>query len=508
MLQTVASRGVQFASEVVLAWWISKRDFGLRSDALTVLAFATLLQDYGVNQVLIHRQQRLARWANPAFWLSLVIGLVGGVILAMAAPLVARAFGATALTGMILILALRSPLNALGTISYAKLQADLRYKALSAVGFLVVCVTAIASIILAWNGFGAYAFIWPLLIAAVARSAMLWALAPPRLQWKLQVRRWKYLIGQSGMLLVASVLFTLTSQGDYMTLGVLYHTKTGPAPLVGVYFFGFMLCVQTTQFITSNLANVLLPTFSKLQHEPERLKKAFLRATQMLAIIGVFVCLLQAAVAAPMIQAILRVKGDADKWVPAVPILKVISLAMALQLFNMPAQSLIQAQGRFFTLLKVSIICPILFFSLIWLAAATGSRPDGQIRWAALHDLLFHVFNQPVDVSVVVAIGVAIYCAIIGPICLYVAIRPVGGMWRDIWPIYLRPVATSLLAIFVGMAVGHPLPHTPLGNWGKLLLVPTVSVMAYLPMAWLTAPAACRELWTRIHGLIHRRSAS
>jgi hypothetical protein len=269
-----------------------------------------------------------------------------------------------------------------------------------------------------------------------------------------------------------------------------------------------MLCVQTTQFITSNLANVLLPTFSKLQHEPERLKKAFLRATQMLAIIGVFVCLLQAAVAAPMIQAILRVKGDADKWVPAVPILKVISLAMALQLFNMPAQSLIQAQGRFFTLLKVSIICPILFFSLIWLAAATGSRPDGQIRWAALHDLLFHVFNQPVDVSVVVAIGVAIYCAIIGPICLYVAIRPVGGMWRDIWPIYLRPVATSLLAIFVGMAVGHPLPHTPLGNWGKLLLVPTVSVMAYLPMAWLTAPAACRELWTRIHGLIHRRSAS
>jgi PST family polysaccharide transporter len=509
MLQTVASRGVQFVSEVILAWWLSKTDFGLRSDALTILAFATLLQDYGVNQVLIHRQHRLARWANPAFWLSLTIGILGGVVLAIAAPFVARGYGASELTGMIMILAARSPLNALGTVSYAKLQADLRYKALSVVGFLTVCVTAIACIALAKYGAGAYAFIWPLLIAAIARSAMLWTLSPPQIRWHLQFRRWKYLVGQSGMLLIASALFTLTSQGDYMTLGFIYHDKNGPAPLVGVYFFGFMLCVQTTQFITSNLANVLLPTFSKLQHEPERLKKAFLRATQMLAITGVFVCLLQAAVAAPMVQAILRVKGDPGKWIPAVPILQVISLAMALQLFNMPAQSLIQAQGRFFTLLKVAIICPVVFFSLVWSAAATGSRPDGQIRWLALRHLLNHIFpNQAVDVSVVVAIAVVIYCAIIGPFCLHIAIRPIGGKWREIWPIYLRPVITSLLAILIGMIAGHPLPHSTLGNWSKLLVVPMVSVLAYIPLAWMSAPTACREIWTRVHGLMHRSKAS
>ena len=91
-------------------------------------------------------------------------------------------------------------------------------------------------------------------------------------------------------------LFMVTSQGDYTILGHVYNTEAGLAAVVGIYFFAYNLCIQTTQFITSNLANVLLPAFSKLQHETERLKRAFLRSTKMLAIVGVFICLLQAAV--------------------------------------------------------------------------------------------------------------------------------------------------------------------------------------------------------------------
>jgi O-antigen/teichoic acid export membrane protein len=494
MLQTGASKLVSFGSEILLARWLSKEDFGLRADALTVLAFAALLQDYGINQVLIHRHRQFRLWANAAFWASIAIALAGAVAMTIASPFIARGYGSGALIGMVLILAVRSPVNAIGTVSYAKLQIDLRYRALAIIGFLAICVTAVSSIACAKFGLRAYSFIWPLLIAAAVRSAMLCWAAPPPVRRQLQVRRWRYLTGQSGVLIAASILFMLTSQGDYITLGGAYRTDVGRAAVVAVYFFGFYLCVQTTQFITANLANVLLPTFSKLQHETDRLKSAFLRATNMLAIVGVFACLLQAAVATPMIRTLFRDKHDPDKWVPAIPILQVISFAMALQLFNMPAQSLIQAQGRFRTLLKLSIVCPVLFFGLVWLAAATGTGPVGDIRYEWLRHGLESVFRQPVNVATVVACAVAVYCVIIGPAVLYVAIRPVGGSWRDIWPIYVWPIVTASAAILVGMLAGRLLlPRTTAGYWGRLVLVPLVSTAAYLPLVRLAAPDAWRD---------------
>jgi hypothetical protein len=217
----------------------------------------------------------------------------------------------------------------------------------------------------------------------------------------------------------------------------------------------------------------------------------------------VFVCLLQAAIAAPMIQTLFRNKENPDKWVSAVPVLQVISLAMAMQLFNMPAMSLIQAQGRFRMMLRLSVVFAIAFMAIIISCAYVGTGTTGTIRFDGLRRFLEMIFRQPVplNVSIVVALGVALYNSVIGPICLYVAIRPIGGTWRDIWPIYLWPLITSGFAIFIGMAVGHMLPKSLPGNWMKLILVPTVSVLVYAPLVRLTAAGAWHDFVARLRGL-------
>jgi O-antigen/teichoic acid export membrane protein len=503
MVQTVATKAVGFGAEIYLAKLLLTSDYGVRSNVMSVFLFANVLQEAGINHVLINRQHKLARWANAAFWASIAIAMVAGLTLAVIAPMVARAYHTPELAGMLLILALRSPINAISAVSYAKLQIQLRYKALAVSGFIVVSITALSSIVLAKLGFHAYSFVWPLLIAAIARSAILCWVAPVAIKWQLQFRRWKYLTTQSGLSLLATFFLMITSQGDFMALGSLFSTPAGKAAVVGIYYFAFNLCLQTTQFLTTNLANVLLPTFGKLQYEPERLKSAFLRATKLLAIFGVFVCLLQAAIAAPMIQTLFRNKENPDKWVSAVPVLQVISLAMAMQLFNMPAMSLIQAQGRFRMMLRLSVVFAIAFMAIIISCAYVGTGTTGTIRFDGLRRFLEMIFRQPVplNVSIVVALGVALYNSVIGPICLYVAIRPIGGTWRDIWPIYLWPLITSGFAIFIGMAVGHMLPKSLPGNWMKLILVPTVSVLVYAPLVRLTAAGAWHDFVARLRGL-------
>ncbi len=140
-------------------------------------------------------------------------------------------------------------------------------------------------------------------------------------------------------------------------------------------------------------------------------------------------------------------------------------------------------------------------------AAATGRTPDGQIRFEWLGRALEAIFRQPVNVSIIVAIAVAVYCLIIGPAFLYAAIRPVGGTWREIWPIYVWPVVTSAAAIAFGMIVCHWLPHTRAGNWAKLVLVPLASTVAYAPLVRLWAPEDWKELTKRVGAIARRGKA-
>jgi hypothetical protein len=89
---------------------------------------------------------------------------------------------------------------------------------------------------------------------------------------------------------------------------------------------------------------------------------------------------------------------------------------------------------------------------------------------------------------------------------LYVAIRPVGGSWRDIWPIYVWPVVTGGAAILAGMFVGRlVLPRTIGGYWGRLVLVPIVSCIVYAPLVRWTTPDSWDEVVGRIGRVLGRR---
>jgi hypothetical protein len=152
-------------------------------------------------------------------------------------------------------------------------------------------------------------------------------------------------------------------------------------------------------------------------------------------------------------------------------------------------------------MLGLSSLCAISFMGLVLLAARSGMGPVGQLRWPILLDAMTRLLGPGINVASVVAVAVVVYCAIIGPVCLLVAIRPIGGTIRDIWPIYLVPIAISSVAVVAGALAGHPLPHTRLGSWAKLIVVPLASLLVYVPLLrW-----AARDIWDELSGRLMKR---
>ena len=409
--QTFGSKVAAFASQIVLARLLSPRDFGLVALAYAAVAFAGVIRQTGIQQILIQRHKHFRRWANPAFWFEFTIGVATALLLAATSPVAAAIFHNRAVIGLILVIAAAAPLSPWYVVASARLMVDMRFKAIALVNLAFTATTMICSILLAWRGFGAYSFVIPLPIASLIRAALLWYLARPKIGLRPQLRRWRFLIKDSGLLLVAGFLNSVMFWAGNIALGLM-HSKS----VVGEYFFALNLSTQVSQLISQNLGSVLLPALAKLQHDPPRQAAALIRASRLLAFISTPLCLLLAVAAAPLVDVIFGVK-----WLRAVPVLQILAVAAAIYIPSSPSATALQSQGRFTLFLRWTGLQAAAYFTLVlsgsWVAGAVG---------VATASLLFQLPT--------------------GPATIRLAVRG-EGYWPKVWQIYAGPVAAGVLAM-------------------------------------------------------------
>jgi O-antigen/teichoic acid export membrane protein len=463
--QTIVLKLLGLVVQFVLGRLLLPQDFGLIGLALTVTAFTSLIQDAGLSQILVHRNRHFRRWANAAFWMSLALGFASAAMVLIAIPVATRIYHSNHLTGLLLVLAAGAPIGALSVVPIARLQANMRFRALATVGTGAAVTTHLLTIAMAAIGAGPYSLVLPPVLVNPLRACILWWLARPPLRFTLHLRRWRYLIGDSGLILLSSFFVTITMQVDNIILGLTASKKE-----VGDYFFAFNLSLQTTVLLTGALSVVLFPALSALSNEPQRLRAAFQRAAEALAVIAIPLCVLQAVIASPILKV-----AFSNKWESAIPLMQILSLAMAVQVVNGAGVSLIQSQGKFKTMAWIAGAFAVVATVFVWIGSMWG--PLG------------------------VAIAAFASATVAGLTLPYVAIKPLGGRLADVVSIYARPLFASAVAAIVAVACSSLIPDIHARNVWILIIAPALFGIAYIFLAWQLTPGVCRE----ISGLIRVR---
>jgi PST family polysaccharide transporter len=449
---------LSFGAQIVLARLLLPEDFGLFGLAVMVSAFANLIRDAGLTQVLVQRQKEIHRWINPAFWMLATFGVIAACGMIGVSPTVARIYQSPQLVGLILVLAVASPINAVGVLPGTMLRIELRFRLLAILALAAPVLTFGLSVTFAALNFHAYSFVLPLALVEIGRTIYLWRISPVKVRRSPEWSKWKSLAGDSSLIFITSILITLTVQGDYMVLGWFQSTE-----VVGLYFFAFSLSTQAAKLLSTNLANVLFPTLTRLQAEPQRQVDAFLRATRLIALVTVPLCLLLAALAGPVVRLLFGVR-----WTASIPLLQILNIGMAVATVNF-AGSLLQAQRRNVVYWWISVASVVIFFALVipgtWLYSARGT-----------------------------AVAVAVHCIVITVVSLWIAIAPMNRGWRDIGRLFALPLAGGGLAIGVGAVLAALLP----GMRGRDILAIAITLLAsgviYCPLIYFKAPDAWKEL--------------
>src|SRR5262249_3456274 len=155
--------------------------------------------------------------------------------------------------------------------------------------------------------------------------AIAWYLASPPIRRSPQLRKWRFVAGESVKLIIAGFFLHACVQGGAFALGVFHHSDA----VIGMYAFAFAISLQIAHLLTHNLASVLFPALSRLGAEPVRQRAAFYRAVRLLLLVGVPMAFIQAAMAEPALRLLFG-----DKWSGAILPLQLLSFGMAFSLAN------------------------------------------------------------------------------------------------------------------------------------------------------------------------------
>lgn len=470
LMQTVGIKCVTFGGQIILAWLLLPEDFGIVALAYSVATFIVIFQNSGVLEVLVQREKSFFQNANPAFWLSTTLGVFVALAILVSGPIAARVFDEPTLVGMLAVLACLSFLSNFEAVPMARLQIRMRFGTLAILGTAQGVLGMILSVIFALLGFGPYSFVVPLPIVMFLKLIVLWRLSDFPLHLNPEVRKWRSLVGATGLLIASSFFIAMTQQGANIVLGLFHGTA-----VVGIFYFAYHLTIQIQTLLSLNLAQVLLPSLSKLQDDPKRQTAAFLRVTKMLVLLGAPACFLLAAIADPFVRLVF-----ADRWIPAIPVLQFLAAGLAFNITGVVTLNLIKAQGRYaFHLL----VC----------------------GWRAGMFLAFIIAGALAGGAVEVGAATAIYMLIHGPFLMYATIQATGFGWRNVASVYSAPIGAAGIAAVAGAAAAGAIPPALMSEPLQIAVTTVTMGGLYLLMVRLSCPGEWRELVSRLVSMIPAR---
>jgi len=462
ILFATLGKGVTAAAQVALAWLLLPQDFGLAALALSCITIATVISGSAWRNLLVQSPRKFEEIAGQVFWLALAAGVAVAAALALIAPLAGGLLRQPRLPGLIMVAALAAPLQALTTVYAARLARTLRFRDLARITFLAGLLQNATAVTLAALGLGPYALIIPLSMLAAVQLLGVRLAAGPVAVGRPAAAAWPALARPALGLVVYALFTSLQVYGPNLVVGLAHRD---PAT-TGYYYWGFVAASQAVFLLATNLQGVFFPAFSQLNGEPARQFQAVQRSLQALLVCVAPLCVLQALLARPVIGWLFH-----DRWLPAVPVVQWISLALATQPIGLVANAVLMARGQFNLLAIVSGMAAASFL----LSSTVGVTMGDHVVVAQCNALAIAGANLVAGWVAFRAVGKGLrkFVSILArPSVVVLATACVGwGIWQlelgQAVPVRISLVAFVSAAAFT-LACGFLIPHVVPGVVGLL----------------------------------------
>lgn len=320
VLSKTSTFGLKFVTVPILARLLSPEEFGAVAVALAVVQFLAMIGGAGLASALILEAKEDEETIHSVFWANLAFAFLMAAGLYVFAEPLAGWFGASDAAHLLRLMCLLIPLQLAGDVAYALVARRMQFSRDALWSMVSESLAAVAAVIMALAGFGVWALIAQLFVAAVIRLAGLFFVSRylPRLRFRLAsvVRLARYSLGLMG----SEIANFITFQSPMVVISRFLGLADA-----GAYSAANRFSSIPNQVVLSGVMGVLFPAFSAMMHDRERRSQALMLSTQVTTLLLAPMMFGLWALAEP---AMLLLFGP--QWAAAWPVLGLLALSKGL----------------------------------------------------------------------------------------------------------------------------------------------------------------------------------
>ena len=429
---------------LVLARLLTPAEFGIVGAALTIVNLAEITVRVGVAPSIVQTKTLTRDHIGTGLSVTIFVSFVIAAIVYLSAESIERLYRMAGLVPFIEVFAALFIIKGAGLVSEALLQRNLRFRQIATIRLFGYGLgSALVSITLAWQGFGA----WSLVIGQLVHQSIMTI-------FYVYLARDKLTIGFKWSTFKSMFQFgfgvTLTQFGSYVSQNADFFIvgRYLGAEALGYYTRAYLLLQQAAMLVGRVGDEVLFPTLASVQDDRKRLQRALNQALSLVAMTQVPATALL-VVMAPEIVLVLM----GPQWDVAIAPFQILIAVLFFRTAYKFIGSILRAAGR-------------VYIMAIW-------------QWTyAVGVMAGAYFGQDYGLSGV-SIGVSgavIVCYFLGVVLVYTV---VGVQTRSslIRLFVYFVMAIAMAAILVAARAG--LQNLGLGNLAILMLLSTGFVATY-----------------------------
>lgn len=263
-IDRLASQIIYAAVGIVLANVVSKEAFGIVGVMLVFQAFALIFVDGGFGAALLQKKETDSEDYSTVFWFNLSVSAAIYIVLWFAAPLISALFHHTEeLIAMSRVMFLSFVFNGLGIVQGNRLMKQMDVRKLTVANLTGQVAGGVLGIVLALQGFEAWAIVWQSVSHSLIRGAMLWFGSSwrPRLIFSRKAFRHIFRMGMS--VFSTSFLNTVCLNVYTFIIGVFY-----PLASLGVYTQADKWSKMGSASVSQVFTATFLPLMSRFRTVP------------------------------------------------------------------------------------------------------------------------------------------------------------------------------------------------------------------------------------------------
>lgn len=352
-LLRILTRIITIARLSILGRLLTPAQFGYFGIATLILSFLEIFTETGINVFLIQEKGHIKDYVNSAWIVSIIRGILLGLIIFLSAHIVALFFNAPAAYPIITLISFVPLIRGFINPAIVTYQKDLLFHKEFIFRFVLFLIDVVISIIIGLLTKSAIAFVYGLIASAVVEVLCSYILFPIKPKIQFEIKKVKYIIRRGWWVTMTGIFSFFSDNGDNLTVGKILGSSA-----LGIYQIAYKFSTLPISEITNVVNQVVFPVYTKFSHDKKRLWNAFVKVT-FIGSLGAL--LLGGSIFIFAKPIILFFMGS--QWISAVPAIQILAVYGVLRtIFGNFAP-------LFLSLGKQNYVATMTFFRVLGLAA-------------------------------------------------------------------------------------------------------------------------------------------